>query len=287
VLLFDSKVFKEAIQKSQQTLSFCGVNAHHQNGKAEVRIKDVTTGARTALLHAAHRWPKAIDASLWPSALKHYTNIRNALPTHFIPGEKVGRRTASDRYEQSPLSKFSRSEVEPNLDHFHPFGSPVYMLDNNLQSHHAHNKNGATDLGWESSYVTLPVTPPVSPLCSTLKRGWFRPNSTAFTTTSSTLVGEITSSSHSGNSKLGSRVVPDPLCSNAKTIYRPRNHPQAFINLLHPSNYRTSRSGSPFHGTLQSRLGRFRIMNRKPIYRPRLLMTIQRLTKLQIHRHQT
>ena len=94
--LFDTKLFKEAVRKSNQTLSFCGVNAHHQNGRAEARIKDVTTGARTALLHAAHRWPKAINAALWPSALKHYTNIRNALPTHFTPGEKHGRKTSPD-----------------------------------------------------------------------------------------------------------------------------------------------------------------------------------------------
>ena len=138
--LFDSKLFKESIQKSHQTLSFCGVNAHHQNGQAESRVKDVTTGARTALLHAAHRWPKAINAALWPSALKHYTNIRNSLPTEFIPGEKQGRKLSPGRYEQSPLSKFTGTEVEPNLDHFHPFGSPVYVLENNLQAHHAHNK---------------------------------------------------------------------------------------------------------------------------------------------------
>jgi hypothetical protein len=138
--LFDSKVFKESVTKGNQTLSFCGVNAHHQNGRAEARIKDITTNARTALLHAAHRWPKAIHASLWPSALKNYTNIRNALPTDFSPAEKQGRNILSARYERSPLSKFSRTEIEPNLDHFHPFGSPVYVLENNLQAHHAHNK---------------------------------------------------------------------------------------------------------------------------------------------------
>jgi hypothetical protein len=62
--LFDTKAFQASISKAGQTLSFCGVNAHHQNGKAENRIKDVTTGSRTALLHAAHRWPEAINASL-------------------------------------------------------------------------------------------------------------------------------------------------------------------------------------------------------------------------------
>ena len=73
--LFDMHAFKLSIQKSGQNLSFCGVNAHHQNGKAENRIKDITTGARTALLHASHRWPRTIHASLWPAALKNYVNL--------------------------------------------------------------------------------------------------------------------------------------------------------------------------------------------------------------------
>jgi hypothetical protein len=114
--LFDSKIFRESVQRSKQTLSFCGVNAHHQNGRAEARIKDVTTGACTSLLHAAHRWPKAIRAALWPGTLKNYTNIRNSLPTQFIPGEKQGRRTFINQYKQSPLSKFSGTKVEPNLE---------------------------------------------------------------------------------------------------------------------------------------------------------------------------
>ena len=73
--LFDTKLFHAAVNKASQTISFCGVNAHHQNGKAENRIRDVTTGARTSLLHAAHRWPKAIHASLWPAVLKNYVNL--------------------------------------------------------------------------------------------------------------------------------------------------------------------------------------------------------------------
>jgi hypothetical protein len=138
--LFDTKLFKSAIATASQTLSFCGVNAHHQNGKAENRIKTVTEGARTALLHAAHRWPTAVNASLWPAALKNYVNLRNSLPTEYIPQKKVGKRVIRAQYHSSPLSKLSGTEVEPNLDHFHPFGSPVYVLHNSLQSHHSHNK---------------------------------------------------------------------------------------------------------------------------------------------------
>ena len=67
--LFDTQVFKGSVEKANQTLSFCGVNAHHQNGKAENRIKDVSDGARTALLNISHRWPKAITPALWPATL--------------------------------------------------------------------------------------------------------------------------------------------------------------------------------------------------------------------------
>ncbi|CAJ1943881.1 unnamed protein product, partial [Cylindrotheca closterium] len=138
--LFDTKLFRSSVEKAGQGLTFCGVNAHHQNGKAERRIKDVTEGARTALIHAAHRWPDAIHASLWPAALKHYVNLKNALPTKFSSEIKVNGRKQLAKYEESPISKMSQVEVEPNLEHFHPFGSPVYVLSDNLQALKSHNK---------------------------------------------------------------------------------------------------------------------------------------------------
>ena len=113
--LFDSKLFKEAVENASQRLSFCGVNAHHQNGKAESRIKDITMGARTALLHAAHRWPEAIHPSLWPAALKHYVNLRNSLPTKFEAEQQQGRQKTLAKYYESPLAKFSGTQVEPNF----------------------------------------------------------------------------------------------------------------------------------------------------------------------------
>jgi hypothetical protein len=139
--LFDTKAFKNAIILAKQTLSFCGPNDHHQNGKAENRIKTVTTGGRTALLHATHQWPKAINASLWPAGIKNYTNFRNSMPTKFTKGAKRGKKQElPHKYEDSPLSRFSGTAVETNLDHFHPFGSPVYILEGKLQAQHAFNK---------------------------------------------------------------------------------------------------------------------------------------------------
>ena len=138
--LFDTKAFKLSVHKAKQIISFCGVNAHHQNGKAERRIKNITGNARTALLHASHRWPKAIHASLWPCALKHYVNLRNNLPSTYIAGGKDGRKKLPDKYINSPTSKFSGVETPVNLKVFHPFGSPVYVLANKLQARQLHNK---------------------------------------------------------------------------------------------------------------------------------------------------
>ena len=123
-----------------QVISLCNVNTHHQNDKAERRIRDVTEGARTALLYLSHRWSKEIDASLWVEALKNYVNIRNSIPTECILGLKIGRKQSSNQFIGSPLSKFSSIDNSPYLKHFHPFGSPVYVLSDKLQAGQSHNK---------------------------------------------------------------------------------------------------------------------------------------------------
>ena len=117
---FADRAFMEDVRKAGQTITFCGVGAHHQNGVAERRIRDITESARTMLLHAAHRWPKTITSNLWPQALKHATNKRNALP-------RKGKT-------QSPISLFSNTTIEPNIKHFCPFGCPVYVLQAPLQT---------------------------------------------------------------------------------------------------------------------------------------------------------
>jgi hypothetical protein len=38
------------------------------------------------------------------------------------------------RQMKSPLELFSKSLVRPNLDHFQPFGFPVFVLDANVQA---------------------------------------------------------------------------------------------------------------------------------------------------------
>ena len=117
---FADKAFVDNIWMAHQTITFCGVGAHHQNSVAERRIWDITKNAHTSLLHAAHRWPKAIAANLWLQAIKHVVNVHNSLPQ---PGKT-----------ESPLSKLAGTSKQPNLKNFHPFGCPAYVLQAPLQT---------------------------------------------------------------------------------------------------------------------------------------------------------
>ena len=57
---FADNAFCDHVKASGQSLSFCGVNAHWQNGVAEKGIWDIKEKAQTMLLHAIDKWPGAI-----------------------------------------------------------------------------------------------------------------------------------------------------------------------------------------------------------------------------------
>lgn len=116
---FSDNAFRQHVHVSGQTITFCGVNAHWQNGIAEKAIRDIKNSARTQLLHAMDRWPGAIAVYLWPYAMRHAVNLRNNSPFR--------------KADTCPLEKFTGSSVQPNLKTFHTFGCPVYVLNNSLQ----------------------------------------------------------------------------------------------------------------------------------------------------------
>jgi len=117
---FAEKMFTSDIAQKGQTISFCGVNAHHQNGIAEKRIRDLSDTARTMLIHANRQWPEAISANLWPYAIRMANDVRNATP--------------NTKANIAPLEKFSGTTLKTKLSDFHPFGCPAYVLDSNLQA---------------------------------------------------------------------------------------------------------------------------------------------------------
>ena len=123
---FNEAAFLEHLrqQNPQQTISFSGVGAHHQNGRAEKRIQDLQDAARSMLLHAQRRWPTAISKHLWPYAIRHAADVDNNLP-----------RLKS---KQSPIERFSSIAVRPRVKQYHPFGCPAYVLNSRMQD----NKKG-------------------------------------------------------------------------------------------------------------------------------------------------
>ena len=123
---FADNRFIQACKDNNQGLTYCGVNAHFQNGVAEKRIRDLQEQARTMLLFAVHKWPKMLSMALWPYALRTANEVRNATPM--------------DNQTKTPLELFTQVEIAPKLKHFHTFGCPMYILDNKLQGNQAIQK---------------------------------------------------------------------------------------------------------------------------------------------------
>jgi hypothetical protein len=119
---FAERVWKDDIERRFQTLTFSGGGSHHQNGRAENRIRDLQDQARTSLIHANKLWPDAIGIELWPYALRHENDCLNMSP---FPNE-----------QETPLEKFSRSKIRPDFKQVHPFECPAYFyaLDGRIQS---------------------------------------------------------------------------------------------------------------------------------------------------------
>ena len=117
---FADKLFLQSVEDQQQTITFCGVNAHFQNGIAEKRIQDIQDLAQTAMLHASSNWPTAFSSHLWPYALRCVNETLICAPKR-----KDGL---------SAMNLFSGTTVLTNIRSFHPFGCPVYVLHNTLQA---------------------------------------------------------------------------------------------------------------------------------------------------------
>jgi hypothetical protein len=127
---FADNLFKKDCERKQQTQSFCGVNAHWQNGIAERHIRTHQEMARTMLLHAKRRWPNAVETYLWPYALRMASEVLKYSP-----------RTDG----KIPMQLFSKTDVSPSKRHFHAFACPVYVLDSNLQQGKGYSKRKWTE----------------------------------------------------------------------------------------------------------------------------------------------
>ena len=117
---FADEDFLHACLACNQTVDYCGVGAHIQNGIAESNIGHLQDATRAMLLHAMHHWPDMVSVELWPLAMLKSTRISNQT-----------RFTIDGR---SPLAHFSKSDAMFHLADEHTFGCPVYVLDSRLQN---------------------------------------------------------------------------------------------------------------------------------------------------------
>jgi hypothetical protein len=109
-------------------MSYAGVNAHHQNGVAERRIRELQELARAMLIHANFRWKDSVTANLWPYAIRMASDAVNNTPSFQDPARRA------------PIEMFTGSKVVSNPKHWKPFGCPVYVLDNSLQGRNPFHK---------------------------------------------------------------------------------------------------------------------------------------------------
>ena len=119
--IFKAKKWVEECRQGKQNLSFARVNAHHQNGVAERRIRELQETTRAMLIHAMKRWPGVVTIHLWPYAIRMANQAYNSTPLH------------SHMNKQSPNKIFDNSAVDINPKHWKPFGCPTYVLKSELQ----------------------------------------------------------------------------------------------------------------------------------------------------------
>ena len=127
---FAAKGWVQACTDQRQGLSFAATNAHHQNGKAEVRIRHLQEMAWSMLLHANKRWPDFISAHLWPYDVRMANDSINSTPW------------LSDEHKHTPNQKFFNTEATENPKHWFHFGCPVYVLNDALQQGHRRPRGG-------------------------------------------------------------------------------------------------------------------------------------------------
>ena len=119
--VFKANAWIEKCKQQGQRLTFAGVNAHHQNGMAERRIRLLTELTRTMLIHSNKKWPTVITTNLWPYALRMANNVLNETPS------------LQDQQRRTPQQIFSNTRAHTNPKHWKPFGCPVCILEDNLQ----------------------------------------------------------------------------------------------------------------------------------------------------------
>ena len=140
--IFKAYQWVEACQQNGQGLIFAGVNAHHQNGIAERKIRSLQELARTMLLHANKRWPQAISTNLWPYAIHMANNVMNKTTHMQDPKKGLDNKYFKKLQFKQIQNTGSHSVVQSmswikdyRLDQFSTNGNREWMLGSISEDH--------------------------------------------------------------------------------------------------------------------------------------------------------
>jgi hypothetical protein len=168
--VFTSHLWRNDCTEKRQGLTFSGVNAHHQNSRAEKRIRDLQQTARIMLIHAHRQWPAAITPHLWPYAMRLANESLNATPR------------IKNQDHHSPLSLFGGVNVDPNQF----TGTTLVARYTSLRVCYKWQEecitSGVPGPKSASTSVDPPSTHAQWRLCSVLRLGLSRCNSTCHST---------------------------------------------------------------------------------------------------------
>ena len=70
--------------------------------------------ARTMMIHAKLKWNSAINHNLWPYAMRYANQIINDTPM-------------KSKSYKLPIAIMSDSTINPNREHYFPFGAPAFV----------------------------------------------------------------------------------------------------------------------------------------------------------------
>ena len=111
--------------------------------------------------------------------MENYTNIWNSLPTNFFPSQRIRRSIVTVRYNSSPLSRFPKSEIQPDLKILNPL-VPPYTYWKHLCRVINPTISGLIDPKVAFSCATLRYMHALSLWNSTHKQGTLAPNFTVY-----------------------------------------------------------------------------------------------------------
>ena len=113
--IFADTLLKEAVQTCGQKISYCGVGSHHQNTIVERKIKELTLGSQTLLLHSTRLCQEEVITMMWNFSFKAEYQSYNIL----------------EMYEERKMTeqKFSGVKLQNLPTDYHTWVRPVFVLE--------------------------------------------------------------------------------------------------------------------------------------------------------------